>query len=222
MNPRDVQQVRIHADFWKPDTTPGVFRLSFVFLLRHCLHEERICTILHIMQEQSAVKFSLPKRLESLRLAKQLTWDGMAALLEISPSMIYQVKRGERNLGDLVLHRLEEAEISEGLLNVQDASFSRLLRNPDIAKALDSKNDPKTEKSHDDYIKMRLEVLSNIIDTYDSDQMELLSSRLEKLAASDKQFGKVFDQVAQVVSHQLLRRQIKEDSEIPRTFRKKK
>jgi transcriptional regulator with XRE-family HTH domain len=173
-------------------------------------------------QQQSAASRSIPKRLEALRLAKKFTWDGMATLLEISPSMIYQVKRGERNLGDLVMHRLEEAEIAEGLLDVQDASFARLLRNPEVGKALDSANDPAKKTSHDNYIEMRLEVLVDIVDTYDSGRMDLLLNRLKTLAASDKQFGKVFDQLAQVVAHLQIRKQRKEESETPRQGAKKK
>lgn len=174
------------------------------------------------MQEQSAARLNLPKRLEALRLAKQLTWDGMAVLLEISPSMVYQVKRGERNLGDLVLHRLEEAEIEVGLLSVQDASFARLVRNPEIAKTLDSKGDSAAGSSHDDYIRMRLEVLADIVDTYDSGQMDSLLNRLKTLAAADKQFGKVFDQVAQVVAQLQIRKQRREDAGTPRNSAKKK
>lgn len=174
------------------------------------------------MQEQSAARLSMPKRLEALRLAKQLTWDGMAGLLGISPSMIYQVKRGERNLGDLVLHRLEEAEIEAELLSVQDASFARLLRNPEITKALDSKGDSAAGSSYDDYIRMRLEVLADIVDTYDSGQMDSLLNRLKTLAASDKQFGKVFDQMVQVVAHVQVRKKQMEDAETPRKSAKKK
>ena len=223
VNSGDVQQIGMQTDIGETDMTSDCFRLPFVFRLRHCRwHEDRHCTILHMTQEQSAARFSLPKRLETLRLAKQLTWDGMAALLEISPSMIYQVKRGDRTFGDLVLHRLEEEEIKEGLLSVQDASFERLLRNPELAQSLDSKHDPAADKSHDDYIKMRLEVLANIVDTYDSKEMELLLTRLKTLAFSDKQFGKVFEQMVQVVVHLQFRKERQEDREVPRTRRKGK
>ncbi len=170
-------------------------------------------------QEQSAARKTIPVRLEALRLAKKLTWDGVAALLEVSPSMIYQAKRGERNLGDLVLHRLEEAEIAEGLLSVQDASFARLFRNPAVATETTEASDAG---SHANYIKMRLEVLADIVDTYDSEQMNSLLNRLKTLAASDKQFGKVFDQMAQVVAHLQLRKQQDEDANTPRKSAKKK
>ena len=165
---------------------------------------------------------TIPDRLDAVRLAKHLTWEGVASLLEISPSMIYQVKRGERTLGDMVLHRLEEAEIAEGLLNVQGASFARLLRNPEIAKALDAKGDSAASSSPNDHIRMRLDALADIVDTYDSGQMDSLLNRLKTLATSDKQFGKVFDQMTEVVTQLQFRKQQNEDAETPRKSARKK
>jgi transcriptional regulator with XRE-family HTH domain len=215
-----MKQISVKADFWKPDFASDFLRLSADFWYPFHRCEETNCTLLHMSKEKSAAGLRLPKRLEALRLSKQLTWDGMAALLEISPSMIYQVKRGERSLGDLVLHRLEECEIEAGLLSVQDASFARLVRNPELSQVLESGDAPNA--SHDNYIKMRLEVLADVIDTYDSVQIDALSERLKKLALADKQFGKVFDQMAEVVAQLRFRKQQKEDSQTPRVTRKKK
>ena len=163
------------------------------------------------MQDKSAVTCSLAKRLETVRLAKHLTWDGLAGLLEMSPSMIYQVRRGDRNLGDVAMHRLEQAEIAEGLLSPNDAAFARLLRNSELS----SPERPATD-SHDAYIAMRLEALADIVDTYDSGQMNGLLKRLDALTKSENKFGKVFDQLAHVVSHLRLRKTQKEDVAAPK------
>jgi len=217
---RYEQQFGIHADFGKPNLSPISFALRCFFGIRVHRCEETNCTLLHMPQEQSASKRTIPKRLEALRLAKRLTWDGVAGLLEVSPSLIYQAKRGERNLGDLVLHRLEEAEIESGLLNVQDASFARLLRNPELAQTLEPGD--SNQGSHDNYIKMRLEVLADVVCAYDSAQITELGERLKKLAVADKQFGKVFDQMADVVGQLQFRKELQEQSLMPRTSQKKK
>ncbi len=129
--------------------------------------------------------------------------------------MIYQVRRGDRNLGDVALHRLEEAEISEGLLSADDATFSRLIRQEGSA-ARPSASNP----SLDAYIKMRLECLADIIDTYDSKQMQTLLQKLRKLESAESDFGKVFVQLAEVVTYQAMRKQGQEDVVAPKKTRK--
>lgn len=51
---------------------------------------------------------NIPKLLESIRLHKKMTWAEMASALDISQSLIYQVKRGDRHLGDVSMRKLEE------------------------------------------------------------------------------------------------------------------
>lgn len=69
------------------------------------------------MQDKSAELFSIVQRLEKLRVLKQLTWIETAELLGLSDSMLYQVRRGDKQMSDKAIHRLElaEQELSEKL-----------------------------------------------------------------------------------------------------------
>jgi transcriptional regulator with XRE-family HTH domain len=67
------------------------------------------------MQDKSLIKCSIPERLQNLRLKKQLTWERLAVSLDLTVSMLFQVKAGNRNLSDKALYRLEQAEIAAGL-----------------------------------------------------------------------------------------------------------
>lgn len=62
------------------------------------------------MQDKSAEMFSLVQRLEKLRVVKQMTWVQIGELLGLSDSMLYQVRRGTKQLSDKAIHRLELAE----------------------------------------------------------------------------------------------------------------
>lgn len=62
------------------------------------------------MQDKSAGMFSLVQRLEKLRVVKQMTWVEIGELLGLSDSMLYQVRRGTKQLSDKAVHRLEMAE----------------------------------------------------------------------------------------------------------------
>jgi transcriptional regulator with XRE-family HTH domain len=62
------------------------------------------------MQEKSVEKCAVAERLQKLRLRDQLTWEQVAARLDITPSMVYQVRSGKRSLGDKTLYRLQQAE----------------------------------------------------------------------------------------------------------------
>lgn len=50
------------------------------------------------------------QRLEKLRVEKQFTWAEMGSLLELSDSMLYQVRSGKKQMSDKAIHRLEMAE----------------------------------------------------------------------------------------------------------------
>ena len=74
------------------------------------------------MQEKSSVKFSVPDRLLALRLHIQCTWKELAAKLDITDSMIYQVNKGKKNLSLKALHRLHQLELNEGLISAVPCS----------------------------------------------------------------------------------------------------
>ena len=57
----------------------------------------------------------MEKRFGLLRVALRLTWGGLAQYLDLSRSMMDQVRKGQRNLSFPALARLEEAERSAGL-----------------------------------------------------------------------------------------------------------
>ena len=78
-------------------------------------------------EDHQPQQFSQAARLKNLRVRRQLKWRDMAALLEVSPSMIYQVLADKRRLSDKALFRLESAEIEASLKN---ATFDRVLREP--------------------------------------------------------------------------------------------
>jgi hypothetical protein len=52
--------------------------------------------------------------------------------------------------------------------------------------------------------------------------MEAFDERLKVLANSEKQYGKIFDQLANVVAHLQLLKQASEDVAAPRIVRKRK
>jgi transcriptional regulator with XRE-family HTH domain len=57
----------------------------------------------------------MEKRFSALRVALRLTWGGLAQRLDLSRSMMDQVRKGQRNLSFPALARLEEAEREAGL-----------------------------------------------------------------------------------------------------------
>jgi transcriptional regulator with XRE-family HTH domain len=79
------------------------------------------------MQDKSVELYSIPHRLDRLRLKKQLTWEGVAALLKMSASMIYQVRAGKNRLSPKALYRLQDAELEAGLVSPQDSAHERAI-----------------------------------------------------------------------------------------------
>ena len=67
-------------------------------------------TKMHNTQDKSAAKSSVPQRLERLRVHTQSTWGQVAERIGITTSMLYQVKRGDRQLSSKAIFRLEMAE----------------------------------------------------------------------------------------------------------------
>jgi transcriptional regulator with XRE-family HTH domain len=67
------------------------------------------------MQAKSINKYTIPERLQNLRLKEQLTWEQLAESLGLTAAMIHHVKRGIRNLSEKAQYRLEQAEIVAGL-----------------------------------------------------------------------------------------------------------
>jgi transcriptional regulator with XRE-family HTH domain len=67
------------------------------------------------MQAKSINKYTIPERLQNLRLKEQLTWEQLAASLGLTAAMIHHVKRGIRNLSEKAQYRLEQAEVVAGL-----------------------------------------------------------------------------------------------------------
>jgi len=67
------------------------------------------------MQEHSAVECSQGERLKKLRSRLQVEWADLGKQIGISASMCYQVARGVKNLSDLALFRLEQAESKAGI-----------------------------------------------------------------------------------------------------------
>lgn len=67
------------------------------------------------MQEESADLCSIPRRLERIRVSTQSTWAQIATKIELSESMIYQVKSGKRQLSPKSLYRLATAEMEAGI-----------------------------------------------------------------------------------------------------------
>jgi transcriptional regulator with XRE-family HTH domain len=65
---------------------------------------------MHTAQDKSADKSSVPQRLERLRVHTQSTWEQVAERIGITSSMLYQVKRGDRQLSSKAIFRLEMAE----------------------------------------------------------------------------------------------------------------
>lgn len=69
----------------------------------------------YTVQGKSEEKCSLPDRLDRLRLTLQLNWVEIAQRLELSESMVYQVKSGKKELSDKALWRLRLAEKHAGI-----------------------------------------------------------------------------------------------------------
>lgn len=67
------------------------------------------------MQEQSAEKCSSGKRLDRLRVTLQSNWADIAQKLDLSESMVYQVKSGKKELSEKAIYRLEQAEREAGI-----------------------------------------------------------------------------------------------------------
>lgn len=61
----------------------------------------------------------------------------------------------------------------------------------------------------DGYIQMRLEMLLDLIETYDDAGLDAAEQRFSELARKDREFGKLHDQVASIISQMRLRRLLK-------------
>ena len=69
---------------------------------------------------------NIPQRLEAIRLQKKFTWADLAKALEISSSLLHQVKRGDRNFGPVSIRKLEELECRDfPLAGAADARAKR-------------------------------------------------------------------------------------------------
>jgi transcriptional regulator with XRE-family HTH domain len=150
---------------------------------------------------------TVPERLKVLHAKSQLKWDQLAKILDVSASMLHQVKRGHRNLSEQAIHRLGEAE--RKLETAEEDETIANLRGIGIAAfGTDIFEDESTRKRgpHDAHIRMRLDCLLDMIETYDQDQLELARKSFAELADKDKQFGKIFGEVASVIAHVWLRR----------------
>jgi transcriptional regulator with XRE-family HTH domain len=76
------------------------------------------------MQEKSAEKCSSKERLDRLRVGLQVNWSEIAKLLNLSESMIYQVKSGAKELSQKALWRLAKAEREAGIGDFMEGSFA--------------------------------------------------------------------------------------------------
>ena len=113
-------------------------------------------------------------RLKSLQVRGQVTWEQLAKLLNISLSMLHQVKRGKRNLSDKALHRLasleasvadaEEKSTEQNLRGLSTSIFGRdIYSSPDkIVKRAkeDAQIEVKVEDVERGFVESKLEYLS--------------------------------------------------------------
>jgi transcriptional regulator with XRE-family HTH domain len=131
-----------------------------------CVHRRIILEIKPvstIVQLKSIDKYSVAERLLNLRLRKQLTWEQLADLLGMAVSMLYHVKRGNRNLSEKALFRLEQAEIAAGLRRPapQETSTSKH-ENSDLQiglKRLHAKLNPLNPQAQKRILKAVLQIL---------------------------------------------------------------
>lgn len=65
---------------------------------------------------KSAEKCSVAERLDKLRLSLQSSWAEIGVRLDLSESMIYQVKSGKKEMSLKALYRLARAEVEAGLV----------------------------------------------------------------------------------------------------------
>lgn len=81
-----------------------------------CYHVHETTPSYTMMQQKSAVECSHGDRLKRLRAKLQVEWADLANRLDLSTSMCFQVAKGAKNLSDLALFRLEDAERAAGIL----------------------------------------------------------------------------------------------------------
>lgn len=68
------------------------------------------------LQDNNLSFFTTYKRLETLRIKRNWTWDQLAGCLGVSRPRFFQVKTGKSNLSKKVLYRLAEAEAAAGIM----------------------------------------------------------------------------------------------------------
>jgi transcriptional regulator with XRE-family HTH domain len=70
----------------------------------------------HSVKGKSAIFVRMEKRLQKLRETLKFEWGELAHHLDLSRSMLDQVRKGKRHLGMKAMRRLEQAEGAAGII----------------------------------------------------------------------------------------------------------
>ena len=117
-------------------------------------------------------------------------------MLEVTPSMVYQVIAGKKQLSDKALYRLGTIESKAGIV-------------VPVAPVAHAPEPGPGRSGVDGHIQMRLSCLVDIIETLSADEMHEALDRLNVMADSEPKFGKILGETANIVAAVYLKRQSK-------------